>query len=69
MRHIQLLLQLFPFMERAQKMVSRKPPKLTTMTEEEWTREVVAILQKAGALDLGSNVGDPALVEKAPSEE
>jgi len=48
---------------------SRKPPKLTTMTDREWALQVARILRDAGELDLLINgkVEDATLVEAAPS--
>ena len=67
LRNIQLLLQMFSSMEKAQKMVSRDAPKLTEMPREQFSREVLRILIEAGEIrydDYAENA--PSRTDNAP---
>jgi hypothetical protein len=68
LRNIQLLLQLSPSMEKAQKMDSREAPKLTEMPREQFSREVLRILIESGEIRISDLENPPASAANAPAQ-
>ena len=69
LRNIQLLLQMFPSMEKAQKMALRdEPPKLTEMPREQFSREILRILIESGEIRISDLENSPASAANAPAQ-
>jgi hypothetical protein len=69
LRNIQLLLQMFPSMEKAQKMALRdEPPKLTEMPREQFSREILSILIESGEIRMSDLESPPVSTANAPAQ-